>query len=68
MDKKADNKTGVGMRDLIVNAIVAKYRGSEHDEALIRAELRKISSDSSLIAFAIQVGIDTDKVISGGSR
>lgn len=49
-------------RTKLVNAIVEKFRQSNPlaQESLLVEALRRISSDTNLIAFAMELGIDTD--------
>lgn len=53
------------MRNKIMDAIVRKY--DFRDETLVRDALKRMS-DNSLIAFAIDRGIDVDAVLSNKEK
>lgn len=54
------------MRNKIVEAILQEFRkhGPRNQEHILTDILKSISSDADLIAFAQNLGIDTDAVLS----
>ena len=53
-------------RELITEAILDEYRlhGPRNQEHIIRESIKYIVSDGSLICFAQELGVDTDRVLS----
>lgn len=55
-------------RSKIVEAILAEYRkfGPRNQEHVLIEAIKRINSDTSLLAFAMDLGIDTDAVLAPG--
>ncbi len=51
--------------EILTEAILAEYRkyGRADQESILKDALRRISSDTNMVAFAMELGIDTDKLL-----